>query len=69
MGIGGGGRRRLSTTAADEDGGGGEACFSGWLVWEVMVDDVQQTTEEATCSKQRQGRWGASGWRAGGGCQ
>jgi hypothetical protein len=45
---GGGGRRWRSTV-----------CFSGWPVWEVTVDDVQRTTEEATCSERRRGRRGA----------
>ena len=37
------------------------ACFSGWPMWEVMVDCVQQTTEEATCSERRRGHQGVLG--------
>jgi hypothetical protein len=39
--------------AAADERGGGEACFSGWPVWEVTADDMQQTTEEATCSERQ----------------
>ena len=39
--------------AAADECGGGEACFSGWPVWEVTVDDVQQTVEKATCSERQ----------------
>jgi len=33
-----------------------DSVFSGRPVWEVTVDDVQQTTEVATCSEQCRGR-------------